>query len=59
MLLQVGNFKWQKNQDFAVELLNRELKNENIVLIKRNKSTIIPNGNLSLEEGDILILSVF
>ena len=34
-------------------------KNENIVLIKRNKSTIIPNGNLSLEEGDILILSVF
>lgn len=33
MLVQVGNFKWQKNQDFAVELLNRELKNENIVLV--------------------------
>ena len=34
-------------------------KNENIVLIKRNKSTLIPNGNLELNQGDIIVMSTF
>ena len=32
MLLQVGNFKWQKNQEFAVELL-KKLEDKKIVLV--------------------------
>ena len=32
MLLQVGNFKWQKNQDFAVELL-KKFEEEKTVLV--------------------------
>lgn len=32
MLLQVGNFKWQKNQDFAVELL-KKLEDKKLVLV--------------------------